>query len=189
MPGKRLPLTRLDNEVLKSFFDDIKYEDETHDYYKLNDNKKRINDIMGKTLEHPNRLEKRVKRLKDLGFLHEFPEIGNSNSWFVTYQAMFYMLSRMNGYPEITKFIKKNAEVSHFAILQKIIDKDEAQLVIMLIEEIKSCVRSHLYKRIMKIVQDWYDDADGLYLGDWGVLVPGARTRRYNHVTKKDEII
>jgi len=141
--------------------------------------------------EWSNRTEKRLKKLKKLSLIQSREEIYASKPrpiWYPTTSGLYYMLTTQDSPYQLRNFIVANREVGHLDLVRKCIHRSGIKRITILVTDIQECVQKLKYKKIRRVIQEFFDEIEPHYI-DWNIdIEPNARTKKYNHQTKKYEI-
>lgn len=187
MPGMRNALSKRDENCLKSFFTGKEHVKVPQEFFKLNERWLSTNEIRNHVGDSGH-LKNNLVRLTKFGLLREKvvkKGMRNDSYWFITYAGLYYVLSTLKG-DQILKFIHTNKEIAHLGLIIK--NRVIKQQILVLVSDIKNCVVRYEYRKIMKVIKEFFEEIEEHYV-DWSLsLNPGSRMMRFNHETQKDEI-
>jgi len=180
-------INKNDQAILKSFFakegNTLKIIEEWRSTNWINRN--------SSIKEYADRTTRRLKKLKELSLIQSREEKNNSKShllWYPNINGLYFMLTTFKGTQQIKDFIIANREIGHLDLIRKHIQKSGMKRITILVSDIRECVHKLKYKKIRKVIQEFFDEIEPDYI-DWNSdIEPNARTMKYNQVTKEYEI-
>lgn len=162
MPGRRLVLTHIDNDVLFSFFTHPNLSQTNQLYMKLVDRWKSTNELAGLLDESGQRTKNRLERLNAFGLLKLKGEKRGTlwdNYWYISESGIYYIMSTLKR-NELKKFLASNEDKRELSFIKDLVVKNKPEID-YLFNQIRNCIKQKEYTKISIIVFHWLKDTFG----------------------------
>jgi len=153
LPWNRAILTARDKKVLKAFFSEgLRYIERPLS----------TNEIAEKLNEGGKRSKLRLNKLKEFDLLkvttiHRGKRY--DHYWHITEEGILCVLTmfRQN---KIREFIRANSQLSLLSNMEMSLSKNDWNEIMLMIKEIRDCVNTCNYRKISRVIKDWYIDGN-----------------------------
>lgn len=164
MPGLRLVLTKVDENVLRSFFAYRDFSPSKKKYLELTKFWKSTNELKERFDESASRMKNRLTRLEAFGLLKTTgiqKGFRWDNYWYISDAGIYYMMSKLK-LDKLKKFLQTNESIRELSFIKELSYTKTGQMKInYLFNRIKNCVNNKEYSRIGKIAYEWLRETFG----------------------------
>lgn len=164
MPGLRLVLTKVDDDILYSFFAYPNFSSSGKKYLELTKFWKSTNELKEKFGESGLRMKNRLTRLEAFGLLKTTGIRKGSrwdSYWYISDAGIYYLMSKLK-LPYLKKFLRTNDNIRELSFIKDLSYTKTGEMKInYLFNRIHNCVESKEYSRISQIVYEWLTETFG----------------------------
>ncbi|MGI0008478.1 MAG: hypothetical protein ACRD92_02550 [Nitrosopumilaceae archaeon] len=161
MPWNNNKMMSRDKKALRSFFTEN---------LTMIDRRLSTTEIADKMGDSGRRAIRRLKKLKRFGFLDVISiKIGpkrTDHKWYITEEGLFYILTTFKR-GKLKEFVKTNSDLRILSHISWLVSEGNWDEVDYLLNEIKNCTKDYQYRKISRLIVDWFKEGKILHRLKW----------------------